>query len=395
MVSGALRLISGYGQKPRPNVAEATAVPLAYKLALDQMSQGLCVYDGNQQIVLSNKRFAALYGLAPEHVKPGTSLQAVIEQRIRIGIYAGASPEAYLQTRTTPTIDAAWDEVLSNGRTVHIVTSALDGGGWVSTHEDVTEQRVSEERYAHLAKHDTLTGLGNRLALRERLDLALAQALRGYGVALLWINVDHFRCINDYHGLSVGDAVLKEIASRLQQCVQPGDTVVRFGSDEFAVLQVGVNEPTTAASLARTILERLCKPYLVAGQSIATSVSIGISLAPGDAFEAEALIKNADIALNVAKTEGRKSFRFFQPDMDVAIRSRQQLEAGLRQALASGEFEAIYQPIIDLKSGRVSTMEALVRWRNRDGDLISPNAFIMVAEQTGLIRPIGAWMSDM
>ena len=394
MVSSALRLFQGYG-KTAPVQREDDhdpEVPAGYKLALDHMSQGLCVFDKDERVILVNSRFAALYGLTTDQVKPGTTFSTIVAHLVSTGNCERMTPEEYQTTHPYSQSSGSWDQHLINGRIVRLVRTPLADGGWVSTHEDVTEYRQSEARAAHLAANDPLTGIGNRLFLRERLDLALSQALRGVGVALLWINVDQFRCINDYYSLSVGDAVLKEVANRLKRCAHTGDSIARFGADEFAVVQVGVNDPNTAANFARTVLDALGKPYVVNGQNIVTGVSVGISLAPGDALDAEQLIKNATAALNAAKADGRQTFRFFQPEMDVAIRSRQRMEGDLRHALASGDFEAVYQPIVDLKSERVTTVEALVRWHNKDGEIVNPNAFILVAEESGLIRPIGAWM---
>jgi diguanylate cyclase (GGDEF)-like protein len=394
MLASALQLLrrNGPARNGQPPIAKpwGTAQEV-YQLAVDHMSQGFCVFDADMHVVIANARFAELYGLSPEQVKPGVSLQEIVALRIAAGIYAGATPDDYKRSRVSPQIGAVWDDVLSNGRIIHIVTAPIAGVGWISTHEDVTEHKQREAHLTRAARHDMLTSLPNRQALREQLGLALGQALRGHGSALLFINVDQFRRLNNAYGVATGDGLLKELASRLQRSIKPGDTVFRIGGDEFAIVHSGANAPTAAGNFARSVLERLVQPYRVADQSISAGVSIGIAMLPADALDGEELLKNADIALSSAKKAGGNTFRFFQPEMDVSIRARQRLEVDLRRALANGDFKAFYQPIVDLGSGHVSTFEALVRWE-KEGDTIRPDQFISLAEETGLVQPIGAWM---
>jgi diguanylate cyclase (GGDEF)-like protein len=393
MLANAMHFLRGNGHSrnaQRPHASAAEKAQEVYQLAVDHMSQGLCVFDADKRVVIANARYAELYGVSPQQVKPGLPLRDIIALRIAAGIYAGTSPEEYLQSRTSPPIGTMWDEVLSNGRIIHIVTVPL-GLGWISTHEDVTEQRRHQADLTHVAQHDTLTSLPNRQALRDQVGLALGQALRGHGSVLLSINVDHFRRLNNAYGVAVGDALLQELANRLQRCIEPGDRVFRTGGDEFAIVHTGTNEPAAAGNFARSILERLAQPYRLADQSIGAGVSIGIAMVPADAMNGEELIKNADIALSSAKRAGGNCFRFFQPEMDLSIRTRQRLEVDLRRAVANGEFRAFYQPIIDLSSKKVSTLEALLRWE-REGDTVRPDQFISLAEETGLVQAIGAWI---
>ena len=240
----------------------------------------------------------------------------------------------------------------------------MPGGGWVATHEDITEQRQSEAKIEHMAHHDALTGLPNRVLLNERLEHALSRAQRGEMVAVHHLDLDHFKAVNDTLGHPCGDKLLRMVAERLRGLVRETDTIARMGGDEFAIVQAAIAEPADATALAQRIIEALSEPYDIDGQQVVIGTSVGIAVGPGDGSSPDKLMRNADLALYRAKGDGRGTFRFFEPEMDAQMQARRIMEHDLRKALPAGEFELHYQPVVNLASNEISGFEALIRWHH-------------------------------
>jgi diguanylate cyclase (GGDEF)-like protein/PAS domain S-box-containing protein len=490
--------------------------------ALNNMTQGLVLYDASARIVTFNQRYIDMYGLSTDVVKPGCHFFDLIRHRQATGSFDGDVDEFC----STVLRNVARGEVThiimecADGRSFQIVNKPLAQGGWVATIEDVTAQRVLEqerdrnfaflrqiidhiptqitvkdmrdrryvlanrvaetqfglprdaivgktaidlfpkpaadiiaadddkalhcpdglfldigpwqsqalgqrfitsrrigipdqsgetryiinvvddvtdrrradEKIAHLAHYDALTDLPNRVLFRERIERELRATGRGRQFALLYIDVDEFKGINDSLGHHVGDELLKAVAGRLRGCVRETDHVARLGGDEFAVIQTEVGNADEVVQFVTRIQEAIRQPYECLGHHLSTDASIGIALAPQDGTDLDQLIKNADLAMYGAKADGRRTYRFFEPAMDARAKARLTLERDLRQALVDGGFEIHYQPLVDLASDEVTGCEALLRWRHPVRGMVSPADFVPVAEDTGLIVELGEWV---
>jgi diguanylate cyclase (GGDEF)-like protein len=360
--------------------------------AMNTMTQGLLMFDRDERLIVCNRQYIDMYSLSSDVVKPGVYFREVIQHRHDTGSFQG-DVEAYCDN-VTSAVDRKQCTMIEtpDGRLIEIKNHPVHSGGWLATHEDVTERVRADERIAHLAHYDALTDLPNRILMREHLERRLAELADGKSFAILYIDIDEFKGVNDSLGHEVGDELLCHLANQLRSCVSGNDLVARLGGDEFAIIKAGFRDHSELTALAERLLTSLRAPINCKGQEITVDASIGIAIAPDHGDSLEELLKRADLAMYAAKSAGRRTFRFFAPEYDAKARLRRQLELDLRKAITSGEFEVHYQPLLDLTANVVTGCEALLRWRHPDRGMISPADFIPVAEETGLIEEIGEWV---
>ena len=373
------------------NKAEMERMHLQLDAALNNMTHGLCMFDADARLIVCNEPFAQMYDLPPALTRRGTNLQAILKHGS-----AGARPSKVERAGNGAApadtgVDVSVHE-LPDGRAISVSQQPMPDGGWVAVHEDITERRRAEAEITRLARTDILTGLPNRMVFREAIDQGLALCQTRRPTVIYYLDLDHFKTVNDTLGHPMGDALLKAVAQRLSDYANEGDVVSRLGGDEFAVVQVETGSEERIGTTAAEIVELLSEPYQVQGHEIVLGTSIGIAIAPRDGEDPDLLLKRADMALYKAKAEGRGTFRFFSAEMESDLQARRALESDLRNAFANEEFTLVYQPIVSLRTNQVCAFETLLRWHHPERGHIPPDKFIPLAEESGLIVPLTEWI---
>jgi diguanylate cyclase (GGDEF)-like protein len=375
--------------------AQLTNYQAQANAALNNMSQGLVMFDSSARFVISNQRYLEMYGLSPEFVRPGCTLREVLDQRVATGSFCADDAEQFMADILAAVGQGTvFSKITSlrDGRIISIVNKPMEGGGWVATHEDITEEKRAEERISYTAYVDELTGLPNRKVFCQQLEQELKRVQRGERLAVLYLDLDYLKQVNDTLGHPAGDKLLTNVADRLRGCVRDIDLVARLSGDEFAIIQKLLDQPSDAAALAVRIRDAIREPFDLDGHQVTVDISVGISIAPNDATELDELMKTADIALYEAKNTGRGTYCFYGPEMNARIQAHDKLERDLQSAFANGEFELFYQPIVNLDDDKITSFEALLRWNHPERGLVSPAEFVPVAEDIGLIIPLGEWV---
>lgn len=366
-------------------------------VALETIAQGLCMFGPDRKIIVSNDQYADIYRIPPELIKPGTTQSEILEMRIANGTYSGSSPEEYREGRRVKLpsrhnhADAKIHH-LHDGRYIEIRDHAMADGGWLSTHEDVTERHLSEKKIKHLANFDSLTGLANRTRIRGVLQAAIDEALKnGTKMSLLYVDLDGFKEINDTLGHPVGDSVLRQIGARIKALQSETITAGRLAGDEFVVVVENTDDVDTLRHFGDQICSSLAQSIHVDHNLIDISASVGISSGPPTNGNVDTFLQNSDLALYQAKADGGNSYSFFEQKMLEQAQRRQRLASELRMAVKNNELRLHYQSQVNMRTGEVIGYEALVRWQHPEFGLIYPDRFIGIAEKSGQINALGEW----
>ena len=375
--------------------ADLDAQATLLETTLAHMDQGLMMVDARGHVAVCNRRAIEMLDLPPALMAGRPSFTAVLAHQWQSEEFACTSPEVKEIVRKGSLFDSpeSYERERPNGRTIEVFTIPLAGGGIVRTYTDVTKRKEAERRLTHTAEHDALTGLANRRALETRLKAAVEGSRQDEsGLAVMYLDLDRFKLVNDTHGHAVGDALLMQVAQRMHDCLRHGDLVARLGGDEFAVvLHTGASRDV-ARGFAERLKTDVSAPYDIGGVTCRIGVSVGVALHPTDGDSIAALLRSADSALYRAKAAGRNAICFHEIEAEHADRDRLLLEQELRLAVAGHQFELLYQPIFSTATGLPHCFEALLRWRHPTRGLLSPDVFIGLAEQTGLIKDIGNWV---
>jgi diguanylate cyclase (GGDEF)-like protein len=362
-----------------------------FDTALNNMPHGLCMFDSKRLIVVSNHKLNQQMGLAPDLELKGLGARAWVESAVKASLISSGSAEeliARLDARLSGTEDSPFTAELLSGKTLEFTVQPMENGGMVVLTEDITERKVAEAKINHLARFDALTGLPNRTVLRDRMEHALNEWRPDNMCAIHFIDLDQFKQVNDTLGHTRGDMLLEAVAERLRSSIRDADVISRFGGDEFVVLQAPIKSLDQGEALAARILNTLSGTYDLDGHKVVVTASVGLAAAKTP-LDPDQFLRNADLALYEAKSEGRGTWRWFETKMEAHAQARRNLEFDLRKALETEAFELYYQPLFNLRSKRIVACEALLRWPHRDRGMVSPAEFIPVAEEMGLIVEIG------
>ncbi|WP_407156675.1 putative bifunctional diguanylate cyclase/phosphodiesterase [Bradyrhizobium sp. STM 3557] len=370
------------------------ALASQFDSALNNMPHGLCMFRADGRLAVMNHRFSEMISLPDDLTRQGADAESIVNACVLAGSISAANGKVILEQikNSQPHDIVTSDPDARRDRSLAWTFQPKVGGGAVVLLEDITERRQAEARISHLARYDELTALPNRVSFRDEIERLLTRPQPdGELSALLFVDLDQFKQVNDTLGHPCGDQLLCAVADRLREMLRPEDFVARFGGDEFVVFQRGIRSNDDAATLARRIVDRLSERYKIDNHLVEIGASVGIALtAPG--ISADTLLKNADMALYRAKADGRGTFCFFRDELAQTVEARRILELDLRKALANEEFELFYQPLVNLKSGKISTCEALLRWNHPVRGTVSPVDIIPVAEDMGLIVDLGRWI---
>ncbi|MGO8247496.1 putative bifunctional diguanylate cyclase/phosphodiesterase [Rhizobium johnstonii] len=364
-----------------------------FEIILNNLPLGLSVFDADQRLTLSNIRFRQLFDLTAEDLTAGATIaDLTAKMRGRESTKPGRRTGRHSSATAKSSGLRRREWLMDDGRIIQSMVTILSDGSNISIHADITEDRRAAERITYLAHHDPLTGLPNRIHFREQVDATLAERKPDEQIALVHLNLDRFKSINNTMGVSAGDKILQQVAERVRASAGSENTLARLGSDEFAILQTGKQQPWNVTALAEQIRRELSEPFFHGEKQVELSVSMGIAIAPEDGEETDILLKNAGVALSHAKADGRKRERFFAGEMEAQMQLRHALEADLKAAVENEEFELHYQPLYDLSQRRICGFEALIRWNHPVRGRVPPMDFIPLAEEVGLVVDIGRWV---
>jgi diguanylate cyclase (GGDEF)-like protein len=361
--------------------------------AINNMTQGLLMFDSSHRLVVANDSYMEMFDVSADVVKPGCTMYELLNHRKEIGSFKDDVDEYCKNLFHKMAQGKVFQTIMdtAEGRSIQVLYRPLPHGGWVTTLEDITERRRAEEQITHLAHYDALTDLPNRALFHERLNEELAGMAPGEQLAVLYIDIDEFKSVNDSLGHMIGDELLKFVAASLSHCIGKTDFVARLGGDEFAIVQTAVRNQAEITDLVARLYHAIREPYEYLGHQLTADASIGVALAPQHGTNLDQILKNADLAMYAAKSAGRRTYRFFEPEMDAQIKARRLLEMDLRQAISDRALEVYYQPCVSLQDNEITGCEALLRWRHPERGMISPAEFVPIAEETGLINQLGEW----